>query len=163
MISADLSIQKLPPQNIEAEQAVLAAILLDNQAINKVVEVLQRDDFYKESHRKIFEAMLELNERSEAIDSITLSDHLLSKNQLDAVGGDSYLTDLLNSVATAANVRMHAKIVHEKALLRNLISIATEIVTVGYESQGKVEDLLDHAERSIFAIADKKLKGAFTP
>lgn len=163
MISADISIQKLPPQNIEAEQAVLAAILLDNQAINKVVEVLQRDDFYKESHRKIFEAMLELNERSEAIDSITLSDHLRGKNQLDAVGGDSYLSDLLNSVATAANVRMHAKIVHEKALLRNLISIATEIVTVGYESQGKVEDLLDHAERSIFAIADKKLKGAFTP
>src|SRR3569832_1780551 len=136
MNSADVSIQKLPPQNIVADQAVLAAILLDNQAIKKVKEILHRDDFYKESHRKIFEAMLELNEGSEAIDSITLSDHLRSINQLDAIGGDSYLTDLLNSVATAANVRMHAKIIHEKALLRNLIGIATEIVTVGYESQG---------------------------
>lgn len=163
MISVDVSIQKLPPQNLEAEQAVLAAILLDNQAINKVVEILHRDDFYKEAHRKIFGAMLDLNEGSEAIDLITLSDHLRGRNQLDAVGGVSYLTDLLNSVATAANVRLHAKIVHEKALLRYLISIATEIVTQGYEDQGKVEDLLDQAERSIFAISDKSMRTTFVP
>lgn len=162
-MQTDLSIQKLPPQNLEAEQAVLAAVLLDNQAVNRVVEILRADEFYKESHRKIFSAMLEINGSNEAIDLITLTEHLRLKGQLDAVGGASYLSEILNSVATAANVRMHAKIIREKALLRNLISIATDIVTVGYESHGKVEDLLDQAERSIFAISDKKMQGAFVP
>ena len=163
MIPVDVSIQKLPPQNIEAEQAVLAAILLDNQAINKVVETLRVEDFYKESHRRIFSAMLEMNEKNEAVDLITLTDFLRGKNQLESVGGASYLTELLNNVSTAANVRLHAKIVHEKALLRYLISIATEIVTQGYENQGKVEDLLDQAERSIFAISDKSMRTTFIP
>ncbi|MBI3805015.1 MAG: replicative DNA helicase [Nitrospirae bacterium] len=163
MSPTEISIQKLPPQNLEAEQAVLAAILLDQQAINKVVEILRSDDFYKESHRKLFSALLELNESNEAVDMITLTEYLRVKGQLEAVGGASYLAEILNSVATAANVRLHAKIIHEKALLRNLISIATDIVTVGYESQGRVEDLLDHAERSIFAISDKKMQGTFVP
>src|SRR3989338_2470568 len=97
MIPVDVSIQKLPPQNIEAEQAVLAAILLDNQAINKVVETLRVEDFYKESHRRIFSAMLEMNEKNEAVDLITLTDFLRGKNQHEPVGGGSYLTELLNN------------------------------------------------------------------
>jgi len=161
--AGDLSIQKLPPQNVEAEQAVLAAILLDNQAMNRVVEILHLEDFYKIVHRKIFTAMLDLNEVGEAIDLITLSDRLRAKDQLEAVGGSVYLSELLNSVATAANISLHAKIVHEKALSRDLISIATDIVTRGYEDDGKVGDLLDQAERNIFAISDKTMRSGFIP
>ncbi len=159
----DLSLKKLPPQNLEAEQAVLAAILIDNHAINRVVEVLKQEDFYRENHRKIFAAMLDLNDGSEAIDLITLSEQLRSHDQLEAVGGNVYLNELLNSIATAANARLHAKIIHEKALLRDLISIATDIVTQGYENEGKVEDLLDQSERSIFAISDKSMRATFVP
>ncbi len=163
MSAVDTPLKRLPPQNIEAEQAVLAAILLDNNAINRTVEVLQTEDFYRESHRKIYSAMLDLNDMNEAIDLITLSDRLRIKDQLEAVGGDTYLTELLNSIATAANVRLHAKIVHEKGLLRHLISIATDIVTRGYDNDGKVEDLLDQAERDIFAITDKSMRTTFVP
>ncbi|HIE64804.1 MAG: replicative DNA helicase [Nitrospira sp.] len=163
MSSTDVSIQKLPPQNLEAEQAVLAAILLDNQAFNKVVEILSPEDFYKESHRKIFSALQGLDNEGEAIDLITLSDHLRKKDQLEKVGGSPYLTELLNSIPTAANVRLHANIVHEKAILRHLIGIATNIVTEGYEDQGKVGDLLDRAERSIFSISDKTMRSSFSP
>jgi len=163
MSVVETPLKRLPPQNIEAEQAVLAAILLDNNAINRTVEVLQPEDFYRESHRKIYAAMLDLNDVSEAIDLITLSDRLRITDQLEAIGGDTYLTELLNSIATAANVRLHAKIVHEKGLLRHLISIATDIVTQGYDNDGKVEDLLDQAERDIFAITDKSMRATFVP
>ncbi len=159
----ELSVQKLPPQDIEAEEAVLAAILLDNQAMNRVLDTLHLEDFYKGVHRKIYTAMLDLNEVGEAIDLITLSDRLRAKDQLEAVGGTVYLSGILNRIATAANVVLHAKIVHEKALARDLISIATEIVTQGYENEGKVGDLLDQAERSIFAISDKNMRTAFIP
>ncbi|MFQ5588305.1 MAG: replicative DNA helicase [Nitrospiria bacterium] len=163
MSSQDLSLKKLPPQNIEAERAVLAAILLDNRAINHAVEVLKTEDFYRESHRKIFEAMLDLNESNEGIDLITLSDRLRAKKHFEAVGGDNYLLELLNSVATAANARFHAKLVHEDAMSRDLIRIATDIVTQGYNHEGKADDLLDQAEKNIFAITDKSMRATFTP
>lgn len=159
----ETSFKKVPPQNIGAEQAVLAAILLDNRAINHVVEVLKAEDFYRESHRKIYEAILDLSEKNEGIDLITLSDRLRSKKQFEAVGGDDYLLELLNSVATAANARFHAQLVHENALVRDLISIATDLVTQGYNNTGKADDLLDQAERSIFAISDKSMRATFTP
>lgn len=159
----ETSFKKIPPQNIGAEQAVLAAILLDNRAINHVVEVLKAEDFYRESHRKIYEAILDLSEKNEGIDLITLSDRLRSKKQFEAVGGDDYLLELLNSVATAANVRFHAQLVHENALVRDLIGIATDLVTQGYNNTGKADDLLDQAERSIFAISDKSMRATFTP
>lgn len=161
--TTNLSVQKLPPQDIEAEQAVLAAILLENQAMNRVLDILHLEDFYKEIHRKIYSAMLDLNEISEAIDLITLSDRLRAKDQLEAVGGSVYLSELLDSIPTAANVGLHAKIIHEKALARDLIHIATEIVTQGYENEGTVDDLLDQAERSIFAISDKNMHSTFVP
>jgi replicative DNA helicase len=158
------SIQKLPPQNIEAEQAVLAGVLLDNSAINRVVEVLDPDDFYKESHRRIFSAMLDLSEGNEGIDLISLPARLQKKGHLESVGGVSYLTDIMNSVATAANVHHHAKIVHEKGVLRQLITTATHIVTQGFEDQGAdISDLLDDAEKAIFSISERRMRTTFTP
>src|SRR2546427_7752750 len=121
MMSSDLSLQKLPPQNLEAEQSVLGAILLDNPALNKALEILAPGDFYKDAHRRIFSAVLDLNERNEVIDLITITEHLRQKNELEQVGGAAYLAALVNSVPTAANIRFHSKIIHEKALLRNLI------------------------------------------
>ena len=161
MASPDLTIQKVPPQNIEAEQSVLGAVLLDNFAMNKVMDIVSPDDFYKGPHRRIFSAMLDLNERNETIDLITLTDHLKAKNELDSVGGASYLSELVNSIPTAANVRQHSKIVHDKAMLRNLISVATDIISQGYEDSGQVEDLLDRAESTIFAITEKKIRPSF--
>ncbi|HLB95091.1 MAG TPA: replicative DNA helicase [Nitrospiria bacterium] len=163
MTSPDLPISKLPPQNVEAEQSVLGAILLDNNALNKALEILNPDDFYKEAHKRIFKTILDLNERNETIDLITLTDYLKGRNELEQIGGASYLTSLVNSVPTAANVRQHSKIIHEKALLRNLINVATEIVTQGYEGSGRVEDLLDQAESSIFGISERKIRPSFVP
>ncbi|MBI3359386.1 MAG: replicative DNA helicase [Nitrospirae bacterium] len=159
------SIQKLPPQNIEAEQAVLAGILLDNTAINRVLEVMQPADFYKETHRKIFSGMLDLSEANEGIDLISLPERLFKKGFLESIGGVSYLTDIMNSVATAANIHYHAKIVHEKALLRQLISTATDIVTQGFEDRegAGVADLLDYAEKSIFGISEARIRATFVP
>ena len=159
------SIQKLPPQNIEAEQAVLAGILLDNGAINRVLEAMQPGDFYKENHRKIFSAMLDLSDANEGIDLISLPERLFKKGFLEMIGGVSYLTDIMNSVATAANIHYHAKIVHEKALLRQLISTATDIVTQGFEDRegAGVADLLDYAEKSIFGISEARIRATFVP
>ena len=159
------SIQKLPPQNIDAEQAVLAGILLDNGAINRVLEVMQSGDFYKENHRKIFSAMLDLSEANEGIDLISLPERLSKKGFLESIGGVSYLTDMMNSVATAANIHYHAKIVHEKALLRQLITVATDIVTQGFEDRegAGVANLLDHAEKSIFGISEARIRATFVP
>jgi len=163
MLSVDLSIQKLPPQNIDAEQGVLAAILLENQSLYSIMDILAVEDFYKESHRKIFSAMIELNRIGREIDLITISEHLRSRNQLEMMGGVAYLTDLMNSIATAASARSHANIVHEKAILRQLITASTEIVTRGYEAGEKVNDLLDYAEGVIFAISNNKIRTAFIP
>jgi replicative DNA helicase len=163
MTPSDLSLQKLPPQNLEAEQSVLGAILLENSALNKALEVLTPEDFYKESHRRIFSAILDLDERNEVIDLITITEHLRQKNDLEQVGGAAYLSALVNSVPTAANIRFHSKIIHEKALLRNLIRIATEIVTMGYEDTERVENLLDFAEQRIFAISESKTRPSFVP
>lgn len=163
MPSPDLSTTRLPPQNLEAEQSVLGAILLDNSALNKVLEIIGPQAFYKDAHKHIFSAILDLSEQNEAIDLITLTDHLKSRNELDRIGGASYLSTLVNCVPTAANVRQHSKIIHEKALLRGLIDIATEIITQGYEDSGQVEDLLDQAESRIFGISERKIRPSFVP
>ena len=128
---------KIPPQNLEAEQSVVGGILLENEAISKVLETLIPDDFYRESHRKTFNSMIELFEKSEPIDLITLTNQLKG-NHLDAVGGSAYLSSLVDSIPTAANITYYARIVKEKAILRRLIATATEIVTRGYEDEGDV-------------------------
>jgi replicative DNA helicase len=161
MKEVESQIDKLPPQNVEAEQSILGAILIDNEALPKALEVIDLDDFYKQSHRKIFQAMIELFEKSEPIDLITLTDNMKRRDDLDAVGGVSYLSSLVNMVPTAANIKYHSKIVREKGLLRNLLRSATEIASRVYEDNLEAEELVDYAEKSIFDIADKRIKASF--
>jgi replicative DNA helicase len=161
MKEADIHLDKLPPQNLEAEQSILGAVLIDNEALPKALEILDPEDFYKQSHRKIFNVMTELFERNEPIDLITLTDHLKRKEAFDAVGGLSYLSSLVNMVPTAANIKYHSKIIREKALLRGLLRSATEIAGKVYEDNLDAEDLVDYAEKSIFDISDKKIKASF--
>jgi replicative DNA helicase len=159
----DLSSPKLPPQNLEAEQSVLGAILIENEAMAKAMELVTDQDFYRGAHRKIYRAMLDLSERGEVIDQITLTEHLHVKGDLESIGGAAYLAELVQAVPSAANVRYHSKIVQEKALLRGLINASTEVVTRGYEGSSPVDDLLDFAERSIFRLAEGKLGQSFIP
>jgi replicative DNA helicase len=161
MANLDDNLRKVPPQNLEAESCVLGGILLENDAINRVLETLTPEDFYRESHRKIFRAMIELSDRSEPVDLITLSDFLKVKSDLDAVGGSAYLASLADLVPTAANIAHYARIVREKAILRHLINAATQIATRGFEEQGNVDEFLDTAEKVIFDISEKKIKASF--
>ncbi|MEW6419283.1 MAG: replicative DNA helicase [Nitrospirota bacterium] len=161
MKETDLHLDRLPPQNIDAEQSILGAILIDNDALPRALEILDPEDFYKQSHRKIFNTMTELFDKNEPIDLITLTDYLKRKDDLDTVGGLSYLSSLVNMVPTAANIKYHSKIVREKALLRGLIRSATEIAGRVYEDNLDAEELVDYAERSIFDISDKRIKTSF--
>jgi replicative DNA helicase len=162
-LETEISLQKLPPQNIEAEQMVLGAIMIENDAMNKVVELLSPEDFYKDAHRRIFKVMIDMFESGEAIDLITLPDALRGKVGLEAVGGASYLASLVSMVPTAANIKNHARIVREKSVLRRLIHSATDIVTQSYDDARtiNIDELLDRAEKSIFEIAQNKIKDSF--
>ncbi|HCC68630.1 MAG TPA: replicative DNA helicase [Nitrospiraceae bacterium] len=161
MKELEVALDRLPPQNIEAEQSVLGAILLENEAVAKVLEFLAPNDFYRDAHKKIFNGMLALYERNEPIDLITLTEHMDRKEQLEDIGGASYLSSIISQVPTSANVRYHSKIVKEKAILRNLIRTATEIVTMSYDDNLEVNELLDRAETKIFAISEKMVKTSF--
>jgi replicative DNA helicase len=163
MKDIDTSLHRLPPQNLDAEQSILGGILLDNQALNSVLEVLEHRDFYSESHRKIFAAILDLSERNEPCDLITLSSILKDRKQIDQVGGMAYLASLVDSVPSAANVGHYAKIVKEKAILRRLIGTATEILTKSYNAGADVDEVLDEAEHAIFEISENKIRPAFYP
>ncbi|HEY8450532.1 MAG TPA: replicative DNA helicase [Bacillota bacterium] len=144
---------RVPPQNIEAEQSVLGAMLLDREAAHKVLERLEPDDFYREAHRTIYRAMAELIDQGEAVDTITLTERLRSRKELDQVGGIAYVTALANAVPTAANVEYYARIVEEKSLLRRLITAATDIAREAFEGEENVGTLIDRAEQRIFQIA----------
>lgn len=149
---------RVPPQNIEAEQAVLGAILLDSEALSVAQERVQAEDFYRTSHQRIFEAMEELSDENEPIDLVTLTARLQDKQLLEEVGGVTYLSQLANAVPTAANVDYYAAIIEEKSMLRRLIREATEIVTEGF-SGSDVNDLLNEAERRILDISNRKYTG----
>ncbi len=163
MKDLDPSLYKVPPQNLEAEQSILGSILLENIAINSVLEVMSKDDFYSEAHRKIFNLMVELSEKNEPVDIITLSNALRDKNLLDSIGGTAYLASLVDNVPSAANVANYAKIAKEKAILRGLIGSATDIITSCYATGTDVDDVLDRAEHSIFEIAENKVRPSFYP
>ena len=154
-------ITKIPPQNLEAELSILGGILLDNDAINKVLEILTVEDFYREAHRKIFNTMIDINSKGEPVDLITLNDALKVSGVLEEVGGSPFVASLADGVATAANITYYAKIVKEKAVLRGLITVATEIVTRGYEESTDVDKFLDYAEGKIFEISENKVRPAF--
>ena len=161
MQTPELALHKLPPQHIEAEQCVLGAILLENEALLKVHDLLKPDNFYRPSHRKIFEAILALFERNEPIDLLTVTEVLRKRNQIEEVGGSAYLASLMEAVPTAANVLHHARMVRETAILRSLINVATEVIAECYEHTEDVEELLDRAEQMIFEISEQRVNAAF--
>lgn len=152
---------RIPPQNIEAEQAVLGSIFLDAESIIEAMEYIETKDFYRRSHQLIFETMLNLNNRSEAIDVITVKDQLENQKLVEDVGGLSYLSELALAVPTAANIVHYAKIVEQKSLLRNLIQTATDIVSQGFEQGEEVESILDEAERRILEVSEKRNRSGF--
>ena len=156
------TIDRLPPQNIEAEQAVLGAMLIKKEAIAEAIEILHDDDFYREAHRVAFLTMEELFSAGEPVDIITLTEALRKKDRLDEIGGISFVTALANSVPTAANISYHAKIVHEKSQLRRLIDAATAIAGDAYEDAEDVDLILDEAERKILSVATQR-GGEFVP
>ncbi len=158
---ATVNLDRLPPQNLEAEQSVLGAILIDNNALPKSLEILEEEDFYRIAHRKIFKAMIELFDKNEPIDIITLTDQLKKNNDIEVIGGVAYLSTLVNMVPTAANVRYHSSIVREKSLLRGLLRSVNEISSKVYEDNLDAEDIVDYAEKSIFDISEKRVKTAF--
>lgn len=155
--------ERIPPQNIEAEQSVLCAMLISKEAIAKVTEILNSDDFYREAHRVIFNAMLELEHKNEPVDLITVTDLLKKENKLDDVGGIAYITSLSNLLPTAANVKYHADIVAEKSVLRQLVKVSTEIAAMGYEASEDVSEVIDRAESRILEISNRKKRTDFTP
>ena len=161
MATIDESLRRVPPQSLEAEEAVLGGILLDNAALDRVTELVQADDFYREAHRKVFRAMLDLSARNEPADLITLAEVLKARSELADVGGSAYLAELAERVPTAAHVAQYARIVRDKSILRGLIGAATQIAMHGYEGGGDVAELLDHAEQLIFGISDRKVKPEF--
>ncbi len=155
--------ERMPPASVEAEQAVLGAMLLKPDAVTTAAEELTADDFYRETHRLIFEAMMDLKERTEPIDLVTLTEQLKKADKLTKIGGIPALSLIANSVPTAANVQYHARIVREKAQLRSLIHAATEIAGAAYEDAEDVEDIMDSAEKRILEVASGKRSKDFVP
>ncbi|KHD84983.1 replicative DNA helicase [Bacillus ginsengihumi] len=154
-------IDRIPPQNIEAEQAVLGAIFLEPSSFITASEVLVPEDFYRSAHQKIFQIFFKLNDAGKAVDLVTVAEELSVTQQLEDVGGVSYLSELATSVPTAANIGYYAQIVAEKSLLRRLIRTATNIAQEGYTREDSVDELLDDAERSIMEVAQRKNAGDF--
>ncbi|MDS1016635.1 replicative DNA helicase [Lentilactobacillus buchneri] len=156
-------VNELPPQNIDAEKAVLGSIFLSTDALIESMEFLEPDDFYKHAHQIIYQDMVTLNDRDEAIDVVTITNILTEQNNLDDVGGMEYIADLAGSVPTAANVAYYAKIVKDKAILRRLIQTATNIVTNSYNTDDDVTTVLDDAERDIMNVAENRTQSGFKP
>ncbi|AHD04026.1 replicative DNA helicase [Paenibacillus larvae] len=160
-MSGEMLMDRVPPQNIEAEQAVLGAILLDSDALVTAMERVSSDDFYRGSHQRIFEAMIELAQEDEPVDLITLTARLQNKQELEEAGGVTYLSELANAVPTAANVDYYAQIVEEKSMLRRLIRTATQIVSNGYASSEDVGLMLNDAEQRILEISQRRSSSGF--
>lgn len=151
----------LPPQNIEAEQFVLGAVLLDNEALSKANEIIKPEDFYRDTHRKIYKAMTAIFTKGEPIDMITLTEYLRKNNELEDIGGLAYLSNLASIIPTSANVRYHCKIIKEKAIFRSLIQTSHLISEKAYEGVTEADETLDYAERLIFEIADRRTNNSF--
>lgn len=155
--------ERIPPQNLEAEQSLLGSLLIDKDAVTKIADRVRPEDFYRESHQHIFEAMLQLYERHDPIDILSLGNRLEEQGLLQRVGGRAYLVELSNMVPTSANVSHYADIVQKKATLRRIITAATEITHIGYEEDEDVEASLDRAERAMFGVSEKYNKNTFVP
>ncbi len=154
---------KLPPQNIEAEKSLLGSLVIDREAINKVADLLRPEDFYNKSHQNIYKAIFALFEKREPIDLLSISNKLGGMKALDEAGGISYISSLASSVPTAAHINSYAKIVQKKKILRDLIDTAHHIIGLGYREDDDVEDLLDEAEKKLFAVSNRSLTKSFLP
>ncbi len=154
---------RIPPQNLEAEQALLGSLLIDKDAIIKIADIVQPGDFYRDVHGMIYEAMEVLYEHHEPIDVVSLANRLEEKKQLETIGGASALTALANAVPTASNVVSYANIVQRKATLRRLLQAASEITSIGYKEDKDVDELLDRAEQQVFAVSQRYLRQNFIP
>src|SRR5258705_3192050 len=161
---ADLAVPaRTLPHNLDAEKSVLGAILIHNDAFNSAAEVIDSRDFFRDAHRRIFDRMIALSERGDAIDFVTLKEELQRPGELDEVGGPAYVASLADGVPRSANVEYYAKIVKEKSTLRSLIHSANKILTEAYEAEQEPDLLLDEAERAIFAIAEDRIRVGFVP
>jgi replicative DNA helicase len=154
-------LEKIPPQNLEAEMAVLGSMIIDEEAISVAVETIDSGSFYKDSHKKIFQAIVDLYNANKAVDLITLTNELKRVGSLDEIGGVSLLTALANAVPTSANINHYVGIVKEKSILRSLINNSTRIVSMCYESEGNIDEVVDSAEKFIFEISERKSQGSY--
>lgn len=152
---------RLPPQNLEAEQSVLGGMLIDNETVHRVVEILRPEDFYRPAHQAIYQAIMALYQTNEPADLITVTNWLKKEQRLDEVGGPAYLAQLVDQVPATANIAHYAHIVYDKAILRHVISGAGDIIQKGYEAKGDVDQYLDQAEKIIFEIAQRKVGEGF--
>lgn len=158
------AIEKIPPQNNEAEMSLLGSILIDKDAMLKIADIVDADDFYKNAHNAVFETMSELYNKNEPVDVLTLGNRLEEKGQLEKIGGRSYLVALSNAVPTASHIEQYAKIVRRKSTLRKLLSAAGEITRLGYKEDAEnVETVLDEAQQHLYSVTQKHLKQTFTP
>ncbi|MDD5341090.1 MAG: replicative DNA helicase [Patescibacteria group bacterium] len=156
-------LQKLPPQNGEAEQSLIGSLLIDKDAIIRVADIVEAEDFYFDKHRIIFEAMIDLYAKREPIDLLTLANRLEEKGKLEEIGGRTYLISLSNAVPTSSHVVNYAEIVQKKATLRNLIKAASEMAEMGYNEEDEVRNILDKAEQKIFSVSQSHQKQMFVP
>jgi replicative DNA helicase len=155
--------EKIPPQNTEVEQCLLGCLMLDKDAIVKIVDSIRSEDFYKGSHQDIYQAMVELYEKTEPIDILSVSSRLKERNKLEDIGGSTYLTSLINTVPTATHVANYAKVVRQKKILRDLISASEEIGLSAFNESEDVDILLDKAEKTVFGIGQRSLTQSFLP
>jgi replicative DNA helicase len=155
------TIEKIPPHNIDAEMAVLGSMLIDQDVIAEAIETLDEAHFYKDSHRKIFSAVVKLFDENKGVDLVTLIEELKRTGSLDSLGGPSFITGLASSVPTSANFVHYANIIKEKKLLRKLISAATQIASESYDPSQNVEAVVDKAEQLIFDVSQKKVASRF--
>jgi len=162
-MSKEISNIKIPPQDIEAEKSLLGSLMLDKEAITKIADILRREDLYKTSHQHIYQVVEDLFTAGEPIDLISVASKLKERNQLENIGGTTYLTELINTVPTASHVLTYAKIVQKKRILRDLIEAGSDISLMGYKEEEEADQLLDSAERRIFGITQKNLTQSFLP
>jgi replicative DNA helicase len=162
-MAGDITLDRNVPHSVDAERSVLGAILLENNAINRAQEILAENDFYRDTHRRIFKVMAALSERATAIDPVTVKEELVRSGDLEAVGGPAYIASLLDGVPHSSNIEHYAKIVREKAVLRRLIDAGGEIVKTAYEASRDVDEILDQSERLVFEIAQDQMRTGFLP
>jgi replicative DNA helicase len=156
-------IDRLPPQSIEAEQSVLGSVLIDRDTIIEIADFLKPEDFYRQAHGRIYAAMLDLSERREPIDIVTVSEALERTGDLEAIGGRAYLGTLSNQTPTAVHAAQYARIVERKSLLRNLIGAAGKIAGIGYEDPAEIQEAIDRAEAELFAVSQRRIAAGFSP